>query len=220
MIIIITGGIGSGKTLTAVKEILSRKNEVFTNFKLKNIKYTRLKQNHLFHKKKGKHKLNFDFWRSQTKKRNFDIYLDEFHNLMGSRRSMSKKNVLLSDWLSQIRKILGESEKNNLYLITQKLRRIDVNSRDLAHMAIKCEKQLIEEVPIPTEVINNKGKIETKQLPLCLIYLHYFEDSDALNAYENYGVNTCQYTIRFIANWFYKYYDSYELIDFGSEEYL
>ena len=132
---------------------------------------------------------------------------------------MSKRNVLLSDWLSQIRKILGASEINNLYLITQKLRRIDINSRDLAHLAIKCEKQEFKDVLIPTEVFNGK-KVIVKRLPLTVIYKYFFHDADALNAYENYGINTCAGKSRFIGNYYYKYFNSYELINFGSEEYV
>ena len=219
MIIIITGGIGQGKTLSIVKEIIDRQNNTFTNFKLYNAECTRLKYSHLFKEKEGKMKLNFSFWNEQTKKGNFDIYLDEFHNVMSSRRSMSKKNVLMSDWLSQIRKILGQTEQNHLYLLTQKLKRIDVNSRDLAHLAIKCEKQTLDNVTIPTEV-NIKGQIQVKELPMTIIYKHYFQDADALDAYEKYGMNTKKLTTRFIGNWYYKYFDSYELIDFGQADYV
>ena len=105
MIKIIVGGIGMGKTLTAVKEIVDRNQPAFSNFDLYGITHERLKYSHLFDitaDDKGKEtmKLNFDFWNKQTKKGGFDIYLDEFHNVMSSRRSMSKKNVLMSDWLS------------------------------------------------------------------------------------------------------------------------
>lgn len=223
MICLLIGGIGEGKTLSAVKEIVSRKQKTFTNFELHNIKHERLRYEHLFTKeqqgKKEVMKLNFDFWNKQNKIGGFDIYLDEFHNLMGSRRSMSKKNVLMSDWLSQIRKILGQSELNNLYLVTQKLRRIDVNSRDLAHLAIKCEKQQFMDVKIPTEVYED-GKIVVKRLPLTVIYKYYFPDADALNAYDFYGINTCIGKTRFIANGFYKYFSSFALVDFGTEEYV
>jgi len=222
MIIIITGAIGSGKTLSVVKEIVDRGNKAFTNFELYNTPYNRLKYTHLFTKededdKKEKIKLNFQFWKDQ--KGGFDIYLDEFHNVMSSRRSMSKKNVILSDWLSQIRKILGQTEKNNLYLITQKLKRIDVNSRDLAHQCIKCHKQCFENVKIPTEICED-GKMVVKRVPLTIIYKYYFKDSDALSAYENYDINTCQGMTRFVANPYFKYFNSWELVDFGSEEYI
>ncbi len=223
MIIIIVGGIGEGKTLTAVHSLIHRRQNCFTNFDLYKVKHDRLKYEHLFsieeENGKKKMKLNFDFWKAQTKKGGFDVYLDEFHNVMNSRRSMSKKNVLLSDWLSQIRKILGQTEKNNLYLITQKLRRIDINSRDLAHLAILCQKQVFINVKIPTLVVEN-GKLVKKRLPLTMIYKKYFNSADALSNYVDFGINTCRRTTRFMANDYFKFFNSYELIDFGSEEYI
>ena len=221
MIIVITGGIGEGKTLTAVKDLIERKNKAFTNFNV-NTPHQRLEKDHIYTadpEDKRRMKLNFKFWNTQTKAGSFDIFLDEFHNVMNARRAMSKGNVLMSDWLSQIRKILGQSEKNHLYLLTQKLRRIDINSRDLAHLAIKCEKVEYKSILMPTQVYE-KGHVTVKQLPLVVIYKHFFKDCDALNAFEQYGVNTKLMTTRFVGNWYYKYFDSYELIDFGTEEYV
>lgn len=222
MIIVVTGGIGQGKTLSVVKDLIERNNKAFTNFDLFNTPFTRLKRDHLMiedPEDKRKMKLNFDFWKEQTKLGSYDIYLDEFHNVMNARRAMSKGNVLLSDWLSQIRKILGQSERNHLYLLTQKLRRIDVNSRDLAHLAIKCEKQEYKKIEIPTEIYED-GQIKIKAMPMVIIYKHFFRDCDALNAYEQYGINTKLMTTRFVGNWYYKYFDSYELIDFSTSEYI
>lgn len=219
MIIIVSGGIGMGKTLSVVKEIIERNQNTFTNFNLFDVPFTRLRYDHLFKEDNKKLKLNFKFWKDQVKKGGFDIYLDEFHNVMGSRRSMSKQNVLLSNWLSQIRKILGSSERNHLYLLTQKLRRIDINSRDLSQLSIKCDKQLLKNVLIPTE-ITQKGKTIIKKLPMTIIYKSYFKDADTLDAYEKFGVGKKIMTTRFIGNWYYKYFDSYELIDFGSEDYV
>ena len=224
MIVIIAGGIGSGKTLSIVKDIVDRQQKTFTNFSIFGKPYTRLKYEHMFEKvsdgKKTTFKLNYDYWNKEAKKQGgFDIYLDEFHNLMSSRRAMSKKNVLLSDWLSQIRKILGQSELNNLVLITQKCRRIDVNSRDLAHYAIMCNKVQYNDIMIPTE-IREKGKIITKKLPLTMIYKNFFADAESLMNYESYGIGRPITRTRFVGNPYYKYFDSYELIDFGSEEYV
>jgi hypothetical protein len=59
MIIIILGGIGSGKTLTAVKEIVDNKQYALTNFKLKNVKnYHRLKIADILIKEDKKYKVN------------------------------------------------------------------------------------------------------------------------------------------------------------------
>lgn len=222
MIIIIVGGIGSGKTLSAVKDIIQRDQLTFTNFQLfQTRKIKRLKYEHLFFKdeKSKKMKLNFSFWNELTKKYGgFDIVLDEFHNVMSSRRAMSKRNVLLSDWLSQIRKILGQSEKNNLVLITQKLRRIDVNSRDLAHLCIYCMKR---ELPIKIEtMVKEHGRKKLKLLPVVMIYRFYFDSPESLLHFQETGARTYFRMTRFIANDYYQFFNSYELIDFGSEEYV
>jgi len=225
----VCGGIGSGKSLTIVKERVDRyKQKAFVNFKLTGIPSTRLKYEHLFKqvvetndkgKESTKMKLNFAFWNKQTKTGGFDIYLDEFHNVMSSRRSMSKKNILLSDWLSQVRKILGQTEKNNLYLITQKVKRIDVTSRDLAHFCILCNKETLP-ITMPTKVMV-KGKLVTKELPVTIVFRRFFNDTDSLDLYDRFGVDTqCRPPDYFIGNPYYKYYDSYELIEFGTEEYV
>lgn len=225
MIILLVGGIGSGKSLSAIKEMVTRRQTTYTNFQVYNYPVQRLKRSDLFvmeegkDKEKPKMKLNFQYWQEQTKKGGFDIYLDEFHNLMSARRSMSKKNVLFSDWLSQIRKILGATETNNLYLITQKLRRIDVNSRDLAHYCILCRKQQFKDVLLPTPVME-EGKLVTKKLPLTIIYKYHFNSPEMLQTFEDFGMKTYLYISRFIANPYFRHYNSYELIDFGSEEYI
>jgi hypothetical protein len=221
MIIFLVGDIGSGKSLSAVKEIFERRNYFHANFKLHGITYNRMKWEQLIvqGEKKTDTRVNFEYWKEQTKKGSFDIYLDEFHNLMSSRRAVSKKNVLLSDWLSQIRKILGQSELFNLYLLTQKLRRIDVNSRDLAQCCILCQKQIIKNIKIPT-LVRRKNKLVKEKIPLCLIYKYWFHNAEQLQAYELWGSTKPFKVTRFIGNDYYKYYDSYEIVDFGQGEYL
>lgn len=227
-IIIIAGGIGSGKSLTAVKEIVTRDTISYSNFGLYGVDVKRLKYSHLFRdvkvdignmKFKIKRIINYDYWNGVIKEyKGFDIVLDEFHNLMSSRRAMSKRNVLLSDWLSQIRKILGASEQNNLYLVTQKIRRIDINSRDLAHCFIVCRKQEFRE-KIPTKV-RESGRLSTRMLPIVVIIKYWFGSEKAVNDFEDFGRKTYYNITKFVANHYYRYYDSYELIDFGSEDYI
>jgi hypothetical protein len=132
---------------------------------------------------------------------------------------MSKRNVLLSDWLSQIRKILGQSETNNLYLVTQKLRRIDVNSRDLAQLCIKVSKVEYPEILYPSVVSEGKKEV-IKRLPLTVIYKEWFTDSEKLNAYEYYGYGRPFSVTRFVANDYFKFFDSYGFVEFGTEEYV
>lgn len=220
MIIIVIGGIGSGKSVSIIKELVDRKEKSFVNFSCFKLKHTkRLKRGMLFTKNEQKKDIvNFDFWKNEINSGGFDIYLDEFHNVMNSRRSMSKQNVLMSNWLSQIRKIMGNSEKHNLYVISQKPRRIDVNSRELAHIVIYCRK-LIHPFSIPT-IVRENGRIRKRNLPVVEIFKYYFRSLEELDHWKMTGKKCMIKTTHFIANSYYKYYDSYELIDFGNEEYL
>ena len=95
MIKIFVGGVGQGKTVTAVKEILHRKETCFSNFNVKCPYMTRLKKEHIISyeeqegKKKPKMCVNWKFWKDETEKGGFDVYIDEAHNIMNSRRAMS-----------------------------------------------------------------------------------------------------------------------------------
>lgn len=229
MIITIAGGIGSGKSLTAVRHAVeeSKNNKVFTNFKLKGIKYHRLKREDIISEivddknpKKTKEVVNYDFW---NENRNCDIFLDEVHNLVNSRNSMSKQNRLFGEWISQIRKVWGASgdqtylerlkrfkqnifqryvdeiigKSNNIYLITQKYRKLDVNFRELAHVHIQCKKTIINK---EVYIINE----------------YYFGD-DQYSAIEYAELGQKPKRTIFAGRPYYKYYDSYELLSTGGE---
>lgn len=148
MIFILTGGIGSGKTLSAIKNIHEHPEQTaFINFtcKLKNthrLRYSDIVMTQIVkdgNKDKKIQSVNWDFWKKQQHKP-FSIYLDEVHNIISSRRSISKSNILMSEWVSQIRKILGDNKDCHLFLMTQTMRKIDINFRDLAHALIVCAK--------------------------------------------------------------------------------
>jgi len=204
MIIIIVGGIGSGKSLTMVKELVSNSKEThaFTNFSTKKIKNVeRIRMDMILNyemDKKGQQRpvsINYDYWKTLRKEnKRFSIYLDEVHNILNSRASMSKNNQLITTWLAQIRKVFGDSEKDHLYLITQKIMRIDVALRDLAHIIIECNK-----------FIKNKK-----------VYII----QDYYNSLEAYFSNHKMGSKAFLGNKYFGYYDSYELIDFGNSVYL
>lgn len=229
MIKIILGGIGSGKSLTATKKIydMHNKDVVFTNFKVRDIKYTRLKYYHIIEEskdEKGKihRSLNWEFWnKMKNEHEGFHVYLDEIHNIMHSRLSMTKQNVLMSSWVAQIRKILGGNEKYDLVCISQELERIDVSVRDLTNEIILCKKFQTGRL-LPT-IIYNHGKKKMKMLPEILIICYYFKGSMCTRnylAFRDRGVKTYNYRTSFLANVYFRYFDSYELIDFGQEGYL
>ena len=201
------GGIGSGKTISVIKELVERSaySQAYVNFKTKKIPGChRIKMDMIITKEteegsRGKltttKKVNWQFW-NELKKKNqrFSIYLDEVHNILNSRMSMSKNNVLMGMWIAQIRKVFGGTESDHLYIISQKLRRIDVNLRDLAHWVIECNKVMIGDKVI--------------------IIRTYYQGADAYEMGVQYSKTY------FTANPFFKYYDSYELVDFGSDVYL
>jgi hypothetical protein len=206
MIITYLGGVGSGKSLSVVKSIVDKKQYCFTNFKLKNLKgkYHRLRFDDIINDSgdekerisSRRFSVNWDFWdRVREKHKSFSIYLDEIHNLIHARSSMSTHNKLMSKWVSQIRKITSDSEYNHLYIISQKIRKIDVDFRELAHIYIEC----------------NKLEIGKK-----VYIIHTFYEG-----IENYEIRKKSHRSYFLANPYFRYFDSKEIIKFGdSEEYI
>ena len=201
MIILYLGGIGSGKSLSAVRQIQLNKQFCYTNFKLKNTKnYKRLEHTDILNfevdEKKGTQKpssVNWNFWdKARKEHKSFSIYIDEIHNLIHARQSMSRRNILMSKWVSQIRKITSDSMTNNLYLISQTIRKVDVDFRELAHLIITCDKVGIE----GEYYIINK----------------YYE------GLEDYEMRIKAGTSYFKAKDYYRYYNTNEMVEFGDSE--
>jgi len=231
MIILIIGGVGSGKSVYAVKEMKDRGYKTFCNFDCKLKNAVRLKEEHIIHKvKKGEKRngdiiyqdeVNYDFWeKMQQKGEPFDIIIDEVHNVLHSRRSMSSWNTNFSKWLAQIRKVLGSSEKNHLYLISQRLNAIDISARELCHQIIALRKVMSN--PITKTVVREMGRKKTKMLPSVYILKFYFSGEDAINAYEAFKNGIKSYSVRsaFVANPYFQYYDSYSMVRFGAGVYV
>lgn len=223
MIIIISGGIGSGKSLTAVRYAVmkSAKNEILTNFTLKKVPYVQLSYNDIIkvetEGKKQVKKVNWDFWQNH---KNSDVILDEAHEFINSRSSMSSENKMMTAWFSQARKIFGNKGDqnhinamqrlsqsyfnkyfdkfmtlpNNMIFVTQKPRKIDVNLRELSHVFIVCQKKMI----------NN----------IMFIILNCYFGNDVYDAVEAQELGQRPKRFIFAAKPFFKYYDSYELINF------
>ena len=123
---------------------------------------------------------------------------------------MSGFNKAASIWVSQIRKILGADKHNHLFLITQKPMRIDISFRDLAHYWVLCSFKELEQGKILTRTTSG-----IKKLPIAVATNKYFKTMEALQAHElrprlkNYVMKK-----RFLANRYYRFYDTSELIDF------
>jgi len=230
MIIALLGNIGSGKSVSMTKKIVDNNKPCFVNFNLKHPNAKRIKKEHIVTsnvvrvKKNGEpvleHKVNWDFWNKARKELgDFHIAIDELHNLAHSRQSITKWNTLFSIWISQIRKLLGSSETTHIYLVSQRLGRIDVAFRDLIHIIIACYKQ--ETKQVLRTVVNNKRKKEVKLLPVTWVYHYYFTGDNCVEKYQAFKYNrekTYDGRTGFIANPYFQFYDSYEV--FGETAYL
>lgn len=163
MIIIYLGRMGSGKTSSCVRDIINNEEDkiTFSNIIIKKknknvIQINRgmiIKKDVVGYTREGKEKavlsLNSDFWKEQREKyKSLNVVLDEAHAIgFESRRSMSKENLILNDFVALLRRILGEAEgsSGNLILITQLGNRLDNRLRELANNVIyhKCHYQRI-----------------------------------------------------------------------------
>lgn len=146
MIRISIGNLGSGKTASEVREIMLRKRDVYSNIITKKIKWSHpINSSMIIERaeigiKKTKHgnepvyklKLNIDYWKNIPKP--LDVVLDEAHAVINSRRAMSKQNIIVTDWIALLRRILGSNNQTgDLVLITQLPYRIDNIARDMAN---------------------------------------------------------------------------------------
>lgn len=196
MIIALIGGVGSGKTLTAVKLIKESKIKAMVNFNAKLLNAVRIKESDIIIKgeKKDDWRVNWEYWdRLREKRKDFSVYLDEVHNLIHSRNSMSKRNILMSKWVSQIRKILSDSETCHLYIISQTLRKIDIDFKELVHLYITCQK--------------------FKHGPQIWIKNRYYDEAYLYDPYAKPKA-----VMSFLGNPYFQYYDTNEMVKFGDDE--
>ena len=148
MIEIVVGNVGSGKTANSVKELAKNQDDriTFSNITTKKIKNNIPIKIEMIIKKipklnaKGEEtgsftdELNIEFWEKMRKKypQGINFIFDEAHTLFNARRSMSKQNVIMTDFLALIRKIVTSSTgKGKLVFISQLPRRIDSIAREM-----------------------------------------------------------------------------------------
>ena len=76
--------------------------------------------------------LNIDYWKQI--KEPINVVLDEAHSIINARRAMSKINLIITDWLALIRRVLGAAEAGygELVFISQLANRLDIIARDMA----------------------------------------------------------------------------------------
>lgn len=239
---------GSGKTACMVREIILNNDEktTFSNIILKKVKKKKVVQINrkmifadkvIKVKKDGeeitKKVLNVDFWKSARKNypNGINVIIDEAHTLINSRRAMSNENVIMNDFMSLLRRILGDSNGyGELVLITQLGRRLDVNARELTtsvhyHLChykrtcAKCNFNFWE-----TNEIYQKPKV----CPRCggkrlnksnfVIEKWEFSSMEALDRFIDYGHKTYQkhYYITDIEKYF-SHYDTFQWENLISE---
>lgn len=225
MIKLIIGGVGSGKTCSMVKDIIDRKEKTYVNFPVKTKNIVRLRKDHIMNierNEKGKiikHSINWDYWKSVMLDGGFDMVFDESQNIFHSRRAMSNWNVNFSKFLSQIRKILGESEHNHIYFLTQRFGGIDISLRELAHQIIICKKHQLG-LTMPTKVRNTQWQLKTVNLPITYIIKYTFVGENCLDKLQQYymGGSGYDYISYFIGNPYFQYYRSYDIVDLDDDD--
>ena len=129
-IIGIEGGIGTGKTLTGVWYIigdLRAGKRIFTNVKLKGL--TREEQSRVKYLIKDEIKQMFELVKTgKMSMKNSTIFLQEIHNYLDSRGSMTANNRLLSYWILQSRHA-GQGSCDIIF-DTQELGQVDKRLRN------------------------------------------------------------------------------------------
>lgn len=141
MIRLFFGNIGSGKSACAVREIVLHRYKDYpciTNIRIEGVKRViPLKIEMIieqYEDEKGKlqMRLNETYWKELKKHhKHIDVVIDEAHLLLNARRAMSKINIITTDWMALLRRIVG-SHGGTLTLITQLERRLDVITREMA----------------------------------------------------------------------------------------
>lgn len=149
MIKLILGNVGSGKTAFAVREMAINLNrrKTYSNIQTKlknqvNINAEMIIKREIIDFKINRktkeqeaiynYKLNADYWKNI--KEPINITIDEAHTILNARRSMSKINIIVSDWLALVRRVLGQTDSGfgELTFISQLLNRIDIIAREMA----------------------------------------------------------------------------------------
>jgi predicted Zn-ribbon and HTH transcriptional regulator len=150
MIRIVLGQIGSGKTAHIVREIVKNQSDRITYSNINifdcpnaiKIKPEMIiKVNDDAKTKKEKYKVNVEYWQKQVSEgAKINVVLDEAHTLLNARRGASTINVVMTDFLSMLRRVIGANSQiyGELILITQLERRLDVISREMAQNITYC----------------------------------------------------------------------------------
>jgi len=239
MIHISLGNVGSGKTLSIVREMALNTNKrlTYANIKTKKLPNVKtitadmiLEKNQIGEKKKRdgtlepvyETKLNIDYWRSI--KEPINVVLDEAHSLLNARRAMSKTNEILTQWLALLRRVLGQDSRGygTLTLITQLPNRLDVISRDMAtqvryhvcywdKVCIKCNTAWVENSDMP-EVYWNCPRCNSHNLKMInhRIEVMKFPNMSAYTSWQEWGQKS--YYAHYMINDVTEYFGYYDTL--------
>jgi len=180
----IEGGIGSGKTMTLVKyglDDLYKGKKLFSNVKLNvDKKYNKM----ITYLDKDKIKDIFEHIKSgKFDMRNATVLLQEAHNYMDSRTSLTVKNRTLTYWILQSRHT-GAGSCDIIY-DTQELGQIDKRLRNNTDFV--CRPMIVEKFEDGTPVtigVVLRGKLGQK---FCKFYEEY-DASKILNKYDTHEI--------------------------------
>jgi len=155
MIKLVFGNVGSGKTAIMVRYMKTNKHKMFiTNIHVKGKEFKNviqlkadmiIKKDVIGIKRDGteifKLSLNTQFWKDLILKYGeMNIIIDEAHAFgLNPRRSMSSINLIMTDFIALIRRVLGSSDNSgDAYFISQLSRRLDPILRDMSEQITFC----------------------------------------------------------------------------------
>ena len=237
MIRISLGNIGSGKTACEVREMalhqdIKNYSNIITTLK-NNVQIDSdmiCKKEMVGTNKKGEPvyelHLNSEFWKSI--KEPINITLDEAHAIINSRRSMSKVNIVVTDWVALIRRVLGEDSKGvgDLVLISQLPQRLDVVCREMANQVryhtchytkrcLNCGSAWREDTDMPeiAKYCINCNGINLKRTNFA-IEVKFFVSIAGYNAWKIYGMKT--FYKHYFVNDIEKYFPMYDTLQWDN----
>jgi hypothetical protein len=221
------GGVGEGKSNTAIADCVAKHSKLITNIEIYNHPSKFLTRKDFIKevddpdkKDKKKYEVNYDFWEKLKKKEpNFDVVLDEIHQIVSSSDFFSKDNKIMRNWVSQVRKVLSGNKLHDLIGTLQRPRSLDKGWRDLVHEWILCKADIL---PLTTKTVMYNKKVLS--MPIVIIKRFGFSEFADLERYMQTGdksiLRNCAKQYKpVIANDQYQYYDTFAYTKHG-EDYL
>ena len=154
-----------------------------------------------------KYSLNTEYWKKI--KEPLNVTLDEAHTILNSRRAMSKVNIIVSDWLALIRRVLGSSDSGfgELTFISQLANRIDIIARDMATNVVYviCHYNKTCEICGATWRENSEMPEGYIICPMCSSY-KIFKHTHKLEVWHFPNIQLFQFWHQFGQKNFYKHY--------------